>query len=219
MKSLLIQKLYHICSGFYFGLFISLILFETGMLLLSRMSDVYQIDFWSAGFVLCIMMVILCNSKSQSAWVRYRAVMPFSHHRIVAAEYLFLLGSTFVFTLLVSIFPLLNMLLNNSFDAKQMVFGSISVFSLSLLPFLFSTPPKLFFGDKELNILAVIVAMLFCCFGILFISCGDDIILSVTTFVMNHDMLMMGLCEAGIMIVLTAASWLLSVLILPAREY
>ena len=127
-------------------------------------------------------------------------------------EYLFLLGSGLVFSLIFSVCPIIHMLLTDSFDGKMLLLGWSSIFSLSIILFLFSTPVQVRFGEKGFRVF-IIVIMAF-----LFSQKLEDAMMKIGEFIMTHDKLLTGLCLLGIIAVLTAVSWLLSAVLCPKRE-
>ncbi len=214
MKSLLLQKLYHIHQGYFYAMAIGLLLFDAGMLILNRLSEAIQVDFWMTGIFLCIMILSMMNNMDNN-WEKYRSVMPVTRKQIVAMEYLFLLGSGLVFSLIFSVCPIIHMLLTDSFDGKTLLLGWSSIFSLSIILFLFSTPVQVRFGEKGFRVF--IMAVLFMV-AFLFSQKLEDAMMKIGEFIMTHDKLLTGLCLLGIIAVLTAVSWLLSAVLCPKRE-
>lgn len=217
MKSLLLQKLYHIHRGYYYAMLIGLLLFDAGMLVLNRLSEAVQVDFWMTGVFLCIMILSMTNSMDTN-WEKYRSVMPITRKQIVAMEYLFLLGSAFIFSLIFSVCPIIHMLLTNSFDGKMLFWGWSSIFSLSLLPFLFSTPVQVRFGEKGFRVLAMVMVAVLCVVAFLFSQKLEEIMMKIGEFIMTHDKMLIALCVLGVAAVLTAVSWLLSAVLCTKRE-
>lgn len=218
MKSLLLQKLYRLHRVYVYGMIVSLLLFEVGMLALSRVSDAVHVDFWVTGGVLCFMLLSMTIDTGEH-WAKCRAVMPVSCRQIVRAEYLFLLMADLVFTLLVSLFPLIEMLLNGAVDGKQLFFGSVTVWVASLLLYLLITPVVMRFGDK--GFAGFSIGLLVLCFiaGFFFSDKLTDFLTWLEDFLLTHDLAWLALGELVIIAVLTLLSYLAAFLLLPRREY
>ena len=69
MKSLLLQKLYHIHQGYFYAMAIGLLLFDAGMLVLNRLSEAIQVDFWMTGIFLCIMILSMMNNMDIAYYI------------------------------------------------------------------------------------------------------------------------------------------------------
>ncbi len=217
MKSLLLQKLYHIHQGYFYAMAIGLLLFDAGMLILNRLSEAIQVDFWMTGIFLCIMILSMMNNMDNN-WEKYRSVMPVTRKQIVAMEYLFLLGSGLVFSLIFSVCPIIHMLLTDSFDGKMLLLGWSSIFSLSIILFLFSTPVQVRFGEKGFRVFIIVIMAVLFMVAFLFSQKLEDAMMKIGEFIMTHDKLLTGLCLLGIIAVLTAVSWLLSAVLCTKRE-
>lgn len=216
MKSLFLQKLYHLHRGYFYGMLAALVLFEAGMLALGQVNDAVQVDFWMTGGCLCVMMLSLTNGLD--GWTRYRSIMPFTKRQAVGAEYLFLLGSAVLYTLIVSLFPLVQMLWQGAFDGKMLLFGCVSVFSVSLVLFLFSIPLRIRFGQKGVIGFTFFLIVPLAALGFLCSPDMEQTLLSLGEFIMAHDKVVLALCELAVIAVLTAVSWILSIVLYGHRD-
>ena len=217
MKSLFLQKLYHLQQGAYYAIAVAMLVLEVGLLILNCSEEYHSsVDFWTTGLVVCVMLLSFANG-SETGWAKYRAVMPMTRRQTVTMEYLFLLGSAAVFALIVSVFPLIMMLKNNDFDGKLLFFGTVSVFVCPLSLFLLTMPMQIRFGEKGFFIFFGCLLLLLLALEIFTGGLGI-VVVQLGEFIMTHDMLIMGWCELGVAALLTALSWLLSALLCTKRE-
>ena len=93
MKSLLLQKLYRLHRVYVYGMIVSLLLFEVGMLVLSRARDAVHVDFWVTGGVLCFMLLCFVLTAGRNAQ-EYAQQMKLTKRNAV------LLAVLFIFSLL-----------------------------------------------------------------------------------------------------------------------
>ncbi len=208
MKSLFLQKLYFIRQKRFYALFLSLLLFEALLVVLELLFPSFQADHWVTCGMLCILMIALTNG-SHKPWATYLAVMPITKRQIVLMEYLFLSGSAILYTLIFSCFPLIVMLRSGTFDGGMLLFGTVSVFSVSILLFLLMIPINFIFGKKGLMILMIAAFILM--IVISFCSAAfENFLLQAEKFILSHNLYLIALSELLVITLLTLISCFLT---------
>ena len=179
-------------------------------------------DFWTLELFLCIMMVsvseIFCISDQSDHWENYCAVMPISKKKYVGAEFVMVLLVTFVCTVILSLFPAIDMLLDGKFSAEVFIFGFVTVFCVTAVIFVFNSAMLLRFGVKGFIVPFFILFVLPVMALSIFPNNAEIVLFRLVVTIYEGNKFLNAFCESAITAVLIVILYIISVILYRKKQ-
>lgn len=222
MKGLLLKKLYYLNRPRFYLVSGFLVLFELSLLIMSQALKAELSDFWTLGLLLCLIMIAvsdsMCISDQSEHWDKYCMVMPVTKKKYVAAEFAANMLVTLGCTIIVSVFPAADMLLNDRFDAKMLFFGSVTIFCICIFLIIFNTVTVLSFGVKGFIILFFVIMAPAIAASAVDNNFMEKAIEKLKVFVSEHDKLILALGEFAVIAAVTVILYFIAVLLYRKKQ-